>query len=353
MDSNSNVIAITADQEAELLNLEAPFNTVLEAAPSIKGAMKMYGVGSKDLWMADPKVLRVIEGFNPRVNTAKHRANIRKYANSMKAIGWIANSVLKGYTAVENGEVVIYITAVHSRLKAVALANSEGADIFEVPIIVKTKGVSMDDLDNELIAENEASPLTAYEKGVVILRKVRANHSLEDISRDTGVDLPWMGKLLKLMAAPNRLKQLVAFDYISATLAIDTIEEHGPKALEMLEQTLALKNGSAVVVTEDGPGKDHKRVTQKDLNAASPEKRQFKVFKKYAPTMHNALTKVTSDPGYAGLSAATRQQLDGLMAEVQKAGAEANGYEDVVVETEPGEEKLFDAGTATTSNLLA
>lgn len=49
MESNSNIIAITPDQEAELINLEAPFTTVLEAAPSIKGAMKMYGFGSENL----------------------------------------------------------------------------------------------------------------------------------------------------------------------------------------------------------------------------------------------------------------------------------------------------------------
>ena len=145
----------------QLTLLEADFTKELEAG-SIKGAMKQYGASSKDLWLVAPSALKVMDNFNPRVMNDSYRGKIRAYADSMLANGWIPNSVLNGYTALEDGELVIYVTSGHTRLLSVALANSEGATISHVPVTVRTKGVSMDDLQVELIQENEKN--TSAEK---------------------------------------------------------------------------------------------------------------------------------------------------------------------------------------------
>lgn len=309
----------------EIEKLEANFDTVLEAAPSIKGAMKVHGAGSKDLWLVDPTVLKIVKGFNPRVFTAKYHRRIEDYAESMLANGWYPNSVLSGYTAVENGETVIYITSGHTRLLSLAAANKislesngvRGAFIAEVPVTVKTKGVSMEDLQVGLIRENVDSSLTPYEKGIVIQRLVRAGISEEEIEFRTGVKNPWLTKLLKLMAAPNRLKMLVAHEVVTATLAIDLIEEHKSKALEVIEAALAAKKSGAA----DG-GQVH--LTKRDIEV-TPEKRVAKVVSRFAPTMHSTLTKVYSDPGILNLRPETQAMLVELMENLKAAQDKAGG----------------------------
>lgn len=326
---NVNVDAVAKMGQAELAELErleANFDKVLEAAPSIKGAMKVHGFGSKDLWMCDPKSLKIIAGFNPRVFTARYQRRIEEYAQSMLANGWFPNSVLSGYTAVEDGEIVIYITAGHTRLLALDLANKIAAErglplILEVPVTVKTKGVSMDDLQVALIRENVDQTLTPYEHGIVIQRLVNAGYDDAEIERRTGVSRPWMTKLLKLMAAPNRLKMLVAHEFITATLAIDLIEEYKGDALKVIEESMAQK-----AMKTQAPEGEKVAITKRDV-IASPEQRTAKVVKKFAPTMHKTLSTVFHDPGVSKLRPETQAMLLELMEELKAAQAKAGGAE--------------------------
>lgn len=309
----------------EIEKLEANFDTVLEPAPSIKGAMAVHNAGRANLWLCDPAVLQIIEGFNPRVFTAAYNKRINDLADSMLANGWYPNSVLNGFTAVENGETVIYVTSGHTRLLALDIANKKAKKqglplIDRVPVTVQTKGVSMDDLQIELIRGNTDSSLTPFEQGVVVQRLVRAGFTDAQIESRTGVKNPWLGKLLKLMAAPNQLKMLVAHDVITATLAIDTIEEHKGKALEVLEAALAAKKAQLTGGDTEKPV----RVTKKDI-AVSPEKLAAKAVMKFAPTMQTTLNRVVADPGLKALSAETRELLAELMASLEKATKEATG----------------------------
>lgn len=191
-----------AAQQAQLEALEAPFNVQLEAG-SIKGTMKEIDASSRDLWMVKPSDLRVIPGFNPRVRNASYEAKIREYADSMVANGWLPNSVLNGYTAIdpETQEKVVYVTDGHTRLEALQLAKKEGRDIAEVPVTVNIKGVSMQDLNVALIQSNEKNSLSPYEKGVVCLRLLQDGVKEAEVQRRTGVKNPWFNKIMKLMAA--------------------------------------------------------------------------------------------------------------------------------------------------------
>jgi hypothetical protein len=344
---NLDDVAKLGDAElAEIENLEASFNTVLEAAPSIKGAMKAHGCGSKDLWMCDPTVLKVIKGFNPRVFTARYQRRIEEYAQSMLVNGWFPNSVLAGYTAVENGEIVIYITAGHTRLLSLALANKKATElglpqIVEVPVTVKTKGVSMDDLQVELIRGNADSSLTPYEQGIVIQRLVRAGHDEAEIEVRTGVKNPWMGKLLKLMAAPHKLKMLVAHEFITATLAIDVIEEFKGKALQVIEEAMAAKAAKSNCAAGD---KVH--ITKRDIR--TPEQRTAKAVAKFAPTMHQTLNRVFLDPGVRNLRPETQTMLAELIDELKKAQAKAAG-EDLSGQVDTNQTSIFDAQASATA----
>ena len=284
----------------QLKKLEADFNTQLVPG-SIKGAMKSANASSRDLWFVPYKNLKELPGFNVRVINASYIAKTNEYADSMVENGWLRNSILEGFVAVENGEQVIYYTAGHTRLRAVEIANSRGANIEYVPIVICTKAVSMDDLQVALIQGNEANALSLYEKGIVCNRLLKAGYSEADIERRTGVKNPILGKLFKLMAAPFKLKELVAFETISATFAFEMIEQHGPKALEVIQ-------GAINKASEKGSVK----VTKKFVEGAD----RLKLIKKSAPSMFSTLESIKDDPGYSGLSPELRAGIDSIFLKI-------------------------------------
>lgn len=290
------------DQERDQIHrLEADFDVTLVGG-SIKRAMKEAEAKSRDLWQLDPFKLRVIEGFNPRIDTPEYRAHIRALADSMKAEGFYADQPLAGYVAKVGDEEVIYIYSGHSRLQAVKIAIAEGAEILRVPVVVSQDGVSMEDLTVALVRGNSGKNLTYYESAIVCKRLSRYGMAVEEIAERTGIALPLVKNRLKLMAAPLRLREMVAVGAMSATLALDMIEEYGDQALEQAE---AAKQHADV----NGKAKVRK------IQAAKSERLKFVT--KRAPKLYEAAATVRRDPAYAQLSMEVREMLEGLLAEIE------------------------------------
>lgn len=290
-----------AAQQSQLAVIEADFNTTLVAG-SIKGAMKAVEAGSRDLWQIDPRKLRVIEGFNPRVDNDAYRAHIRSIADSITAEGYYQDEPMAGYVAVVDGETVVYIYAGHTRLKSTLLAISEGVEIPRVPVVVSQAGLSMEDMTVALIRGNDAKTLTFYESAVVCKRLVKYGFTVEEIARRTGITVPLVKNRLALMAAPLKLREMVANDDIAATFALEMLSKHGDKALEKVEEL----QGRA---KEDGKTKVRKAQT-----APSP---RFKFVQKSAPQLHTAVESVRRDPGFVHLSTEVQELLDGLLKQIE------------------------------------
>lgn len=286
----------------ELAALEADFNTVLVPG-SIKAAMKQAEAGSRDLWQVDPQKLKTIEGFNPRVHNAEYQAHIRSIADSIKSEGFFSHCPLAGYVAMVDGQPVVYIYSGHTRLAATLLAISEGAEIVRVPVVVSQSGVSMEDLTVELIRGNDGKSLTYYESAIVCKRLIRYGMSEEEIAARTGITVPLVRNRLSLMAAPLKLREMVANDQMSATLAIELINTHGDKALEKAEEAVARAQGD---------GKDKAR---KSHTGISP---RVKFVKKRAANLYDAASKVRSDPGFTSLSSDVQELLMGLLSEIDE-----------------------------------
>ena len=75
-----------------------------------------------DNWHVRVEELRLLPGFNPRVRTgprgAKRDAEIRRYADSMKAEGFFPHCPLEVFVANVDGKDVIYVIGGHGRLEA-------------------------------------------------------------------------------------------------------------------------------------------------------------------------------------------------------------------------------------------
>lgn len=286
----------------QIEKVEAPFNTVLVPG-SIKGAMKAAGASSRDLWQVAIDSIHVIDGFNPRIDTPDYEAHIRSIADSIKSEGFYQDQPLAGYIKRVGDEQTICLINGHSRLRAVKIAISEGAEITRVPMTVSHEGVNMEDLTVALIRGNGGKSLTYYESAVVCKRLITYGLSCEEISARVGFTVQQIKHRLTLMSAPYKLREMVAKEQISASMAIEMLVEHGEKALAMIEESLASAKEN---------GKE--RVTKAYVPGAALKK----IVKKSAPAMHSILAQIKADDGYESLSDLVKSNLEELLSRIEE-----------------------------------
>ena len=220
-----------------------------------KAAMKAVGAVSADLWQVEPTRLRILEGFNARVKNEAYAGRVRWIADSIKANGYYKDKPLTGFVALEEGTEVIYVTGGHRRHEAVLLALSEGVEVAAVPVVIKPRGTSMEDLTVDLVMGNEGEPLTTYEQAVVCKRLAAFGWESKETARRLGYSgAQYVDALLSLASAPLPVRRMVMESVISATLAIDSIKKHGDKAGDVLLAAM-VKSGTGT-----------KRITAKNVN---------------------------------------------------------------------------------------
>ncbi len=212
-------------------------NFQIELIPgSIKAAMQ--GAKSSDLWKVPRDRIKVMEGFNVRVKNDDHAEQVRFIADSMKANGYFADKPLAGFVAKEDGQNIIYVIDGHTRLEAVDLANAEGAEILEIPVVTKPAGTSMEDLTVALVVSNEGRHLTPYEVALVCKRLIGFGMDETEVARRIGKTKAYVGNLLLLVSAPRAVTNMVQQGQVSASLAVEAVKTHGKDAAKVLEEGL-------------------------------------------------------------------------------------------------------------------
>lgn len=228
---------------------------------SVKKATQ--GISSGDLWKYPIERLRVIPGYNAREKDADYKASVREYADSMKANGYDQTKPIAGYVIEgEDGEHYVGITDGHTRFDAIALANKEGAEITTVPVVTAARGTSMEDITIALVTANTGKPLKPFAVANVCKRLTGYGMETKEIARRLGLTKPYVDSLLDLLSTPKALREMVSSGQVSATLAMDTVKQHGKDATKVLAKgaTAAKKAGK-------------ERVTAKHVKAAlSPKK---------------------------------------------------------------------------------
>lgn len=293
-----------------MLQIEA-FDKEVIAPGSIRGGMSALQAGRRDLWQVEPVKLKIIPGFNPRVENDEYEAHVRSLADSIKSEGYYQDQPLGGYAAKENGEDVVYIYSGHSRLRAVKIAITEGANIQHVPVVVSAAGMSMEDLTIALLRGNSGKPLTYYESAVVCQRLHKFGYDLDKIAQHTGFAIGVIRNRLMLMSAPLKLKMLVANGEISPTLALEMFEEYGDKVLEKLDEA---------VQTARESGKDKIRKT----SVLDPKKEIDKRIKKSAYLLIEIMKNVRQDAGYMSLSVGNREYIEKTLDDIEPSEPEVD-----------------------------
>jgi ParB-like chromosome segregation protein Spo0J len=269
-------------------------------AGSIKGAMRAAGAAKRDLWFVPRSQIRIIPGFNVRIQNAAYHAHVRALADSINSEGFKPEHPLAGYVAREGDDSVIYLNDGHCRVNAVDLAVSEGMEIDLLPVVVSTMAHDLEDITVGLVRSNAGKPLESLEKAAVCKRLVGFGWDETRIAQRLGFTENYVRDLLTLIGAPAKVRELVASDQISATAALQAMATHGDKVIVKIEEGLQKAKAA---------GKS--RVTTRFL--VDPSK---KVIAKEGPKLYSVVQELRSDPGFLQLGKPLQDKLNELLAQI-------------------------------------
>lgn len=197
-----------------------------------------------DGWKVDPLLLLEEDGFNARGafavdywNRPDVIAHIRGFAESYKA----GRSVPPIAVEVRDGD--IYVRDGAHRRRGLLLALQEGAQI-ELVEVVESKGDEVEQAKLVLTA-NDGRPLTRLERAVQYGKFVKWGWSIGAIAKEFNRTHEHVRSTLPLLELPFELKQMIAEDICSASLALQVFEEHGTKAVEVIKSAADRKEDQA------------------------------------------------------------------------------------------------------------
>lgn len=238
---------------------KAKFAHELTAAP-VDPTMKAAEATSAKLYRVPVSKIKVIPGFNVRVQSPDYIAHRDAIRASIAANGYDSTKPLAGYVAKEGDENVIYVTDGHTRLDAVNEHNAdpdtaEKDEINTLPVMVQPKEVSLTDLTVMLHTANSGRPLTPFELGVVVKRLLAEEDAKKaDIATRLGVTTRYLDDVLLLANADSKVKQHVAAGAVSSTMAIQLLRKDADTAAAKIEAAVKATAGTGKKATKKHAG---------------------------------------------------------------------------------------------------
>lgn len=305
----------TADNSKTEHQLDLDFRMTIVKG-SIKGAMK-HGDGkgrsftAGDLWLVDPRCLKVIPGYNIRVKSKNYYEKLKEledaiYHNGFKKDSAISIIVMKD----EDGGQSLYIKRGHRRIAATLGAIARGKEIDTIPAIIASDTTSEEDMTADLFESNNGEGLTPYEQAVGVKRMslfIPDDHAA--IARRLGLWPAQVSDYLMMINGPVEISNYVRDEVISFTLAVELLQEHGPRALQVIEQGLARSAAAG--------GR-----TEKLMPRFVPGKVIKKAITKAAPTMRTAIQDIRQDKGFSQLSPENQKRLQDILEQFRLAEEE-------------------------------
>jgi ParB family chromosome partitioning protein len=214
------------------------FNLTGITAGSVKAAMKEAGATSRDLWYVPLNEITQLSDFNVRVKNEDYFDAVRAIADSIKENGFYPHKPIACMVIKQAGKDVLAVIDGHTRYDAAVLAISEGAPLEKLPVVTTQSGVTLEDAIAGLITNNSGKPLTPMAMGVVCKRLVSFGWSNSKVAAKIAVSVAYVGQLLQLVSADKTIRDLVNADKISATLAVQVINNEGENAANVLQDAV-------------------------------------------------------------------------------------------------------------------
>lgn len=213
------------------------------AAGATAAGMKSAAASTGKLYNVPVGAIKVIPGFNVRVDNADYRAHRDMIGQSILANGYDQTKPLEGYVAKEGDENVIYLTGGHTRFDAVNAINADGENgvtIDKLPMIVRDTAPSLTELTVALHTGNNGRPLTPFELGVVVKRLLKEDGATkESVAKALAVTRRTVDDVLLLVNGPKEIRTAVLEDKVSSTMAIAELRKAGDEPKKAVERITA------------------------------------------------------------------------------------------------------------------
>ncbi len=290
------------------------FNLNLANASNSKNILK--DAGAKDqrekMWMVPFDKLVILPDFNVREHDSKREERIERMSQDMEANGYLLSKPMEVFVD-DQGRIIV--TDGHTRHESAARARSRGSDKLElIPAIPVPPGTTMKDLTLGLHRSNDGEKLSPLGLSVLVERLVKQfGLTPAETAKEMGISPKYAKQLLLLAEAPARVKELIMAGQVSATFAIQVLEEHGENATEVLENSLA-----------GAKAKGKKRATKK--NSRTPEDNKVLEIQKHAVTLYQLVeTMFEIEDLDEKLPKDLFDKMENILAAVEAAEGEVSG----------------------------
>lgn len=275
--------------------------TLLESIEHTKGGLIRIGL----------EHLRVMPDFNVRIRDAAYFEHIQTLKQSILEEGFYEDKPLAGVASFEGKNPVIFITDGDCRLQAVKLAIEEGAPIQTVPVVLKDRTTTIEDLTVALVRSNGGKRFTPLELSVVVRRLQKHGWVEKAIADKLGFSEEYVKQLLTASGAPVVIRKMIAEGAVPLAVAVQSIRTHGAEEAKQVLQT-------AVAQAKE---RGEKGITRKNL----PDQIYKKAITKNAPRLVGIIERIHAEPLFNQLPEALKVEISDFLASMAVAKAsEAN-----------------------------
>lgn len=234
----------------------------------------------KDVFFVPVTEVEEIKGkieFNGKVfheNVRKNYGDLKLLAKQIQENGGI-RVPCRGFK--KDGK--YYLTDGHRRYRAAKLVLEQTGEVIDIPIISE-KEITEQKRVIDMIICNEGLQLNPVEQADAVNRLIEGGMDEKTIMDKTGFSNVYICNLKMLHKAPQKIKDFIIDDIISATLAMSIMrkEKDFDKAIKTIEETIAYKQATSN--TSKIYERDIKKAKKK-VNSFSAIKKAYKHYEKH------------------------------------------------------------------------
>lgn len=296
------------------MTTENEFNVELSPASKPKAVLSEAGASAprEAMWKIPFDKLVILPDFNVRSHDTNWEQRVDALAEDMAENGYRSTKPMEIFVDSQGRFIV---ADGHTRHAGLTRAHEKYPDkkenLWMIPAIPTPQGTTMEDLTIGLYKSNTGEKLTPLDLSKVVGRLVKNyDNNASEAARKLGITPKYSTQLMMLHTSPHPLKKMVEEGKVSATLAIQTIEEHGPEeALRILQEGMekAEKSGK-------------KKVTKKNTEQ-SPEASLVKAQKKFSATMHQLIQLLMEPDSEATVPPALAEKFEQVLLQIDTEAA--------------------------------
>lgn len=217
-------------------------STLHQSMRSIVRSKEFEGIAESTAYRADPRLLRVEEGFNARPLDREHIDSFKKSILAKATIPRIIVKVIDGNIVIRDG---------HHRHAAYMELIAEGQDIRSVELD-EFKGSDADAVAL-LLTSAQGKALTPMQAGKQYAKLIAFGWTPGEIAAKVGKTSQHVGQMLKLTEMPSDVQGMVTAGEVPAQVALAAVKTHGTGAKEVLGAAVAKAktNGKAKATAKD------------------------------------------------------------------------------------------------------